>query len=78
MNIINYIIFIYGEIKVIIQRGINMDLYNKFKLNMERYSGCTDILYNIYGLDGNEEYEAIILALSWKPEKIFKNFQDYY
>jgi purine-nucleoside phosphorylase len=51
-----------------------VDLYNKFKLNMERFSGCTDFLYNIYGLDENEEYEAIILAPSWKPEKIFKNF----
>lgn len=51
-----------------------MDLYNKLKLNMDRFSGCTDILHNIYGLDENEEYEAIILAPSWKPEKIFKNF----
>jgi purine-nucleoside phosphorylase len=51
-----------------------MDLYNKLKFNMERFSGCTDFLYNIYGLDANEEYEAIILAPSWKPEKIFKNF----
>lgn len=51
-----------------------MDLYNKLKLNMEKYSGCTDFLNNIYGLDENEEYEAIILAPSWKPEKIFKNF----
>lgn len=31
-------------------------------------------LYNIYGFDINEEYEAIILAPSWKPEKVFKNF----
>ena len=51
-----------------------MDLYNKLKFYMERYSGCIDFLYNIYGLDENEEYEAIILAPSWKPEKIFKNF----
>jgi len=41
---------------------------------MEKYSGCKDFLYTIYGLDENEEYEAIILAPSWKPEKIFKNF----
>lgn len=51
-----------------------MDLYNKLKFNMERFSGCTDFLYNIYGLDSNEEYESIILAPSWKPERIFKNF----
>lgn len=51
-----------------------MDLYNKLRFNMERFSGCTDFLYNIYGLDENEDYEAIILAPSWKPEKIFKNF----
>jgi len=51
-----------------------MELYNKLKLNMEKYSGCTDFLNNIYGLDENEEYKAIILAPSWKPEKIFKNF----
>ncbi|MEG0774767.1 phosphorylase [Clostridium sp.] len=51
-----------------------MGLYSKLKENMEKYSGCTDFLYNIYGLDEKEEYEAIILAPSWKPEKIFKNF----
>ena len=51
-----------------------MDLYDKFTFNMERFSGCTDFLYNIYGLDENGDYEAIILAPSWKPEKIFKNF----
>lgn len=51
-----------------------MNLYNKLRFNMERFSGCTDFLYNIYGLDENEDYEAIILAPSWKPEKIFKNF----
>lgn len=50
-----------------------MDLYKKLKFNMERYSGCTDFLNNIYGLDENEQYEAIILAPSWNPEKIFKN-----
>lgn len=55
-------------------RGINMTIYDKLKANMEKFSGCTDFLYNIYGLDENEEYEAIILAPSWKPEKIFKNF----
>lgn len=41
---------------------------------MERFSGCTDFLNHIYGLDENEHYEAIILAPSWKPEKIFKQF----
>jgi purine-nucleoside phosphorylase len=51
-----------------------MDLYSKLRLNMEKFSGCTDFLYNLYGLDENEEYDAIILAPSWKPEKIFKNF----
>lgn len=51
-----------------------MDLYNKIKLNMDKYSGCTDFLHHMYGLHENEEYEAIILAPSWTPEKIFKNF----
>lgn len=51
-----------------------MDIYNRLKFSMEKYSGCKDFLYTIYGLDENEEYEAIILAPSWKPEKIFKNF----
>lgn len=51
-----------------------MELYDKLKLSMERFSGCTNLLYDIYALDENEEYEAIILAPSWKPEKIFKNF----
>lgn len=51
-----------------------MDFYNKLKFGMERFSGCTDFMYTIYGLDENEKYKAIILAPSWKPEKIFKNY----
>lgn len=51
-----------------------MDLYKKLKANMDKFSGCTDFLNNIYGLDDNENYEAIILAPSWKPEKLFKNY----
>lgn len=51
-----------------------MELYNKIKFDMERFSGCSDILYTIYGLDANEEYDAIILAPSWNPQKVFKNF----
>jgi purine-nucleoside phosphorylase len=51
-----------------------MDLYNKIKLSMEKYSGTVDFLNEIYGLDENENYEAIFLAPTWKPEKIFKNY----
>lgn len=51
-----------------------MDLYNKIKFDMERFNGFTDFLYTIYGLDSNEDYDAIILAPSWNPKKIFKDF----
>ena len=51
-----------------------MELYNKIKFEMERFSGCSDFLYTIYGLDANEDYAAIILAPSWNPQKVFKNF----
>lgn len=39
--------------------------------NVQKFNDCTDILKTTYGLDEVSMYDVIIIAPSWKPEKIF-------
>jgi purine-nucleoside phosphorylase len=47
------------------------ELYRKLKEKMRRYSGASDLMQALYGLDESFEYDLVIVAPSWKPEKIF-------
>ncbi|MDP4090975.1 MAG: phosphorylase [Bacillota bacterium] len=51
------------------------DLYLNMQASFQRYNDCTDMLQAIYGLDKDTLYDAIIVAPSWKPEKIFVNYK---
>ena len=51
-----------------------MDTYKKMKDAFNKYNPTTDMLNVVYGLDSNEKYDAIIVAPSWTPNKIFKHF----
>ncbi|MDF2989320.1 MAG: hypothetical protein K0R50_4830 [Eubacterium sp.] len=51
-----------------------MNLYQKIKSSLEKYNDCKDLLKEIYGLDLEYAYDAIIVAPSWKPEKIFSEY----
>jgi purine-nucleoside phosphorylase len=49
------------------------ELYEKIKAKMKMYSGARDMMQAIYGLDESFEYDLIIVAPSWKPERIFRH-----
>jgi hypothetical protein len=51
-------------------------LYNKIVNAAEKYNNTTDLLKTIFNLDSNEEYDCIVVAPSWLPEKILKHY-DY-
>lgn len=51
-----------------------MHLYHKMRTSMEKYNDCQNFLYEIYGLNPDFEYHAIIVAPSWKPEKVFDEY----
>jgi purine-nucleoside phosphorylase len=50
------------------------ELYSKMKESINKYNDCQDMLKIVYGLDKEEQYDAIILAPSWKPDYLFANF----
>ena len=39
----------------------------------KKYNHSTDLLKDIYGIDSNAEYDAVVLAPSWTAKKIYKN-----
>ena len=39
----------------------------------KKYNHSADLLKDIYGIDSNAEYDAVILAPSWTATKIYKN-----
>ena len=51
-----------------------MSTYQKMKETFHKFNPTTDMLNVVYGLDSHEAYDAIIIAPSWTPDKIFKNF----
>ncbi|MFZ2537675.1 MAG: phosphorylase [Oscillospiraceae bacterium] len=51
-----------------------MSLYKQIKEKFNEYNPTVDMLKVVYGIESNADYDAIIVAPSWKPEKIFKNF----
>lgn len=51
-----------------------MNLYYRFNQEFNKYNYSEDILMDIYGLDSYTDYDAIIVAPSWNPEKVFKNY----
>lgn len=44
------------------------------KSSVEKYNDSNNMLYDVYGLNPDIEYDAIIVAPSWKPEKIFSSY----
>ena len=38
----------------------------------KKYNGSQDMLKDVYGIDSNTKYDAIVVAPVWIPEKIFK------
>lgn len=51
-----------------------MNLYYRFNQEFNKYHCIEDILMYVYGLDSYKDYDAIIVAPSWNPEKLFKNY----
>lgn len=51
-----------------------MTLYENFKSSLHKYNACDNLLKDIYGLDPDFEYDAIIVAPSWNPEIIFSAY----
>lgn len=51
-----------------------MDTYKKMKEAFSRYNPTADMLNVVYGLDSNKNYDAIIVAPSWTPHKIFMRY----
>jgi purine-nucleoside phosphorylase len=49
------------------------DLYKKIIQAAEKYNNTDDLLKSIYGLDANADYDCIVIAPSWLPDKILKN-----
>ncbi|WP_206046595.1 phosphorylase family protein [Inconstantimicrobium porci] len=39
----------------------------------KKYNGSQDMLKDVYGIDSNTKYDAVVVAPVWTPEKIFKN-----
>ncbi len=51
-----------------------MNIYKHIKKRFNQYNPSNDMLKAVYGLDSDADYDAIIVAPSWKPEKIFKSY----
>lgn len=51
-----------------------MNLYEKMHHAFQTYNPGADLLKAIYGLDSTFPYDAILVAPSWTPERIFKKF----
>ncbi|MDO5517651.1 MAG: phosphorylase [Clostridium sp.] len=51
-----------------------MNLYYRFNQEFNKYNDSDDMLKAVYGLDSYTNYDAIIVAPSWTPEKVFKNY----
>lgn len=51
-----------------------MDLYQRMRDRFWHYNPTDDMLKAVYGLDSKLPYDAIIVAPSWTPEKVFKNY----
>lgn len=51
-----------------------METYKKMKDAFNKYNPTVDMLKVVYGLDSNENYDAIIVAPSWTPNKLLKHF----
>ncbi|MBN2772148.1 MAG: phosphorylase [Spirochaetes bacterium] len=52
-----------------------MNLYDEMRSGKEKYNNCDNLLKDIYGLDSDFEYDAIIVAPSWNPEIIFSEYE---
>jgi len=51
-----------------------MNLYDKMQTEFARHNPTNDMLKDVYGLDSAEDYHAIIVAPSWRPEAVFGNY----
>lgn len=51
-----------------------MNLYYRFNEEFNKFNDTDDMLKALYGLDSYTNYDAIIVAPTWNPEKVFKNF----
>jgi purine-nucleoside phosphorylase len=51
-----------------------MDTYKRMKEAFIKYNPTMDMLKVVYGLDSNVKYDTIIVAPSWTPDKLFRNF----
>ncbi len=45
----------------------------KFLQEAKKYNHSADLLKDIYGIDSNAEYDAVVLAPSWTAAKIYKD-----
>ncbi len=50
------------------------DLYLRIISEAQAHNNTNDMLKTIYGLDSDEKYDCIVVAPSWLPEKILKNY----
>lgn len=50
------------------------ELCNKLYSAAARYNHTEDLLKQIYNIDSNEKFDLIVVAPSWLPEKIMKNY----
>lgn len=51
-----------------------MSFYKQLKEQLDKYNDTSNLLKEIYGIDKNSNYNAIIVAPSWSPQKIFNNY----
>ncbi len=49
-------------------------IYEKLQNNMKKHSNSENIMKTTYGLDDEEKYDLIIVAPSWKPEKVWLKY----
>jgi len=47
------------------------DLLKKILAGLHRHNECDYFAMAVYGLDKSSHYDALIIAPSWKPEKVF-------
>lgn len=50
------------------------DLCHKIYIASAKYNNIEDLMKQIYNIDSNEKYDLIVVAPSWLPEKIMKNY----
>lgn len=48
-----------------------MDKAQEILKEAKKYNGSQDMLKDIYGIDSNIKYDAVVLAPAWIPKKIF-------